>query len=184
MLYNLLTNPSLPTRHRYSLLIPFTLVTPARPIQSRTSSMSSLRQSSTPAWPLYAKPHSTGLPIQQKSAPSASALKISVPCRIPPSTCTGTCPLTAATTSGSASSVARAPLSWRPPWFDTMMPCTPWWTANSASSAVAMPLTQTSIGAQTDLSHGMDSSHESVGLAACVWNVMGPVGGRRRWPSW
>src|SRR3546814_13047174 len=36
--------------------------------------------------------------------------------------------------------LAATPSSWRPPWFDTMMPSTPAATARLASSAVITPL--------------------------------------------
>ena len=51
----------------------------------------------------YAKPHTTGLPMNTARAPSANALSTSVPCLIPPSTKTSTFPSTAFTTSGRAS---------------------------------------------------------------------------------
>jgi len=49
------------------------------------------------------------LSIKQKSAPSASASKMSVPRRIPPSKCTGTSPATALTVSGSAFRIDEMP---------------------------------------------------------------------------
>src|SRR3990170_154225 len=76
-------------------------------------------------------------------APRASALRMSVPRRMPPSRRTSHRPCTASTTSGSASIVAGAPSSWRPPWFETMMPAMPWSRAMRASSAVMMPLSRT-----------------------------------------
>lgn len=84
--YRRLTNPLVSTLTRYSFVISSTLTTPAKAMQSLISSMNSFKQSSTPACPLYARPQSTGLPIQTKSAPSARALKTSVPCLTPPST--------------------------------------------------------------------------------------------------
>lgn len=54
-----------------------------------------------------------------------------------------------------------------------------------ASSPVAMPLTQTSIsGWHSFFSQSMSSSQDSVGLAACVWNVIGPSGFTLFSPSW
>ena len=47
------------------------------------------------------------------------------------------------TTSGSASSDAMAPSSWRPPWFDTTTADAPCSQARSASSAVTSPFTTT-----------------------------------------
>ena len=73
-------------------------------------------------------------------APSASATRASVPRRTPPSNSTGSAPPTASTTSGSASRLATAPSSCRPPWLDTTIPSTPCSTARVASSAVRMPL--------------------------------------------
>ena len=146
-------------------------------MHSLNSSLRIFSISFTPSSPLYANPQSVGLPTQTKSAPRASALKISVPCLTPPSTCTGIFPCTASTTSGRASNVASAPFSCLPPWFDTTTPSTPWWTASSASSPVAIPLTHTSIsGLQTSFSHAMSRSQFSVGFAACEWKVTGPEG--------
>ncbi len=97
----------------------------------------------------------------------------------------GIFPLATDTISGSASSVANAPLSCRPPWFETTIPETRCWRARRASSAVAMPLTHTSIsGAHCWVSQAMSRDQFRVGLAAWVWKVMGPVGGWRVWGFW
>ena len=74
-------------------------------------------------------------------APKASALKISVPRRMPPSMNTGMRPPTAATISGRHSMVERRVSSPRPPWFDTTMPSAPACMASTASSGDTMPFT-------------------------------------------
>ena len=48
--------------------------------------------------------------------------------------------VTASTTAGSASSVAIAPSTWRPPWLETMTPSMPSSTARAASSGWRIPL--------------------------------------------
>ena len=52
-------------------------------------------------------------------------------------------PSTASTISGSASSVAATPSSWRPPWFDTTSAAAPCSHASLPSSAVSTPFTTT-----------------------------------------
>ena len=83
--------------------------------------------------------------MQIASAPIASALKISVPRRNPPSTNTGTRPPIASTTSGNESIVARRLSIARPPWFDTIKPSTPCSNARVASSCVTIPFKTTRI---------------------------------------
>src|SRR5262245_30585614 len=115
-------------------------VVPACRIISTSSRLRMSRTLSTPAWPKAASPQMYGRPMQMPLAPRASALKISVPRRNPPSMRTGSLPWTPSTTSGRHSIVPRPPSCARPPWFDTMIPSTPWRTASSASSRVSMPL--------------------------------------------
>ena len=88
-----------------------------------------------------------GRQIITASAPSASALKISSPVRIPPSTMMVVRPLTASTISGSTSAVAGVSAKARPPWFDTMIAAAPAWTAFSALFAVMIPFTTKGISA-------------------------------------
>ena len=85
---------------------------------------------------LTARPQMAGRPARQKSAPSANALNISVPRRIPPSMAIGILPFTAGAISRSASKVEGTPSSWRPPWLEMMMPSNPCSAASLASSAV------------------------------------------------
>ena len=73
------------------------------------------------------------------SAPSASALNMSIPLRIAPSTKIVSLPPTASTISGSTSAVAGQWSSTRPPWFETTMPLAPASSAFSAPRAVMMP---------------------------------------------
>lgn len=75
-------------------------------------------------------------PTKQCDAPSARALKISEPRRIPPSIASGIRPCATGAHSLSASRVAGTPSSWRPPWFEMMTPSTPYWMASSTSSGV------------------------------------------------
>lgn len=82
-----------------------------------------------------ARPQSAGRPAMQKLAPSASALKMSVPRRMPPSMPIGMRPLTTAATSRKTCSVAGAESNWRPPWLEMTMPSRPHLMASSASSA-------------------------------------------------
>jgi len=97
----------------------------------------------TPAAPATPKPHKYGRPICTACAPNASAFTTSVPRRMPPSTSTGTRPPTFSTTSGKASMVAGTVSRLRAPWFDTMIPETPAFTAVAASSGLRMPLSST-----------------------------------------
>lgn len=64
---------------------------------------------------------------------------MSVPLRTPPSISTGTLLPTAAAMAGSASSVAGAVSSWRPPWLLTTMPSAPASSALTASPAERTP---------------------------------------------
>jgi hypothetical protein len=75
-------------------------------------------------------------------APSASALNASAPLRMPLSITIGTRPATASATAGRASSVAIAPSTCRPPWFDTTIPSIPASTARDASPGWRMPLSR------------------------------------------
>ena len=84
----------------------------------------------------------TGARSAPRRAPSASALNASAPLRTPESSSTGTRPPTASTTPGSASSVAIAPSTWRPPWLETTMPSMPASSARRASSGCRMPLSR------------------------------------------
>lgn len=74
---------------------------------------------------LTAKPQRATRPRKQKSAPSARALKMSVPRRMPPSIPILICPLATGAHSASASMVAGTPSSCRPPWFEMMTPSSP-----------------------------------------------------------
>lgn len=96
-----------------------------------------------------------GLPTQTHSAPSASATKISLPLRKPPSTCTPK-PNRLATGahSISASMVGGTPSNCLPPWLLINTPSHPYLAANSTSSLVRMPLIQICIFVLC-LSHGM-----------------------------
>jgi len=62
--------------------------------------------------------------MKTKSAPSASAVRMSVPRRNPLSIITAISPASA-TMSGSTCKGLAALSSWRPPWLDTTMPSTP-----------------------------------------------------------
>ncbi len=66
---------------------------------------------------------------------------MSAPRRTPLSSITVTLSPTAALIAGKASSEAGAWSSWRPPWFETMMPSTPISAARTASAGFRMPLT-------------------------------------------
>ena len=100
-----------------------------------------------PSSPAAARPQHAGRPTSTAVAPRASALKISVPRRNPPSTSTGTRPSTASTISGSTVIGAWTESSCRPPWFETTIPSTPTSTPIRASSAVMIPLTRSGTGA-------------------------------------
>ena len=114
--------------------------------ESIIASSSSARRISntwcTPSAPLTANPQNIGRPTITARAPRARALSASVPRRMPPSRYTSQRPATASTISGSASILAMAESSCRPPWFETMTPYTPRSSASSASSAVRMPLSR------------------------------------------
>ena len=65
-----------------------TFLTLSHPESAMALSSSSLRMSSTfstPSCPFQASPHKTGLPTKTISAPSARALRTSVPVETPPS---------------------------------------------------------------------------------------------------
>ena len=94
-------------------------------------------------------------------APSANALNMSAPPRTPLSSSTGTRPSTAPTTPGSASIVAIAPSTWRPPWLDTRIPSMPASMARRASSGCRMPLS--TIGSLVRSRRNGRSSHVSDG---------------------
>src|SRR5262249_5485536 len=73
-------------------------------VSARASSERSISSTRvTPSSPAKASPQNTGLPIATAVAPSASALTISVPRRIPPSISRGTLPATASRIAGSSS---------------------------------------------------------------------------------
>src|SRR6266568_1587795 len=139
-------NPAL-----WTILPQLTRVTISRPISrtvrqpasARVRSKSAKRFSitaATPASPASANPYTYGRPMHTAAAPRARALNTSAPVRTPESSSTGTRPPTASTTAGSASSVAIAPSTCRPPWFDTTSPSTPASSARRASSGWSMPL--------------------------------------------
>jgi hypothetical protein len=71
---------------------------------------------------LTAKPQIGTLPTKQKQAPSASALKISVPLLIPPSIAMGIFPAATGAHSLKASSVAGALSNCLPPWLEIITP--------------------------------------------------------------
>ena len=73
-------------------------------------------------------------------APRASARKTSAPVRTPESSSSGTRPSTAWAMSGSASRLAGAGSTWRPPWLETRIADAPALTASAADSGVRMPL--------------------------------------------
>ena len=82
---------------------------------------------------------------------------------MPPSTSTSIRPSTASTTSGSASIVAGAPSSWRPPWLETITPAAPCSQASAASSAVTMPFTSTGrLESETSSSRSSHSTEGSI----------------------
>lgn len=83
-----------------------------------------------------ANPQNGILPIKQKLAPNARALKISEPRRIPPSTAIGMRSLATGAQTRSASNVDGMPSSCRPPWFEMTTPSMPYLMANSISSGV------------------------------------------------
>lgn len=85
---------------------------------------------------LTASPQNGIRPMKQKSAPKASALKISEPRRIPPSTAIGIRPLAIGAQTRRASSVDGMPSSWRPPWLEMTTPLTLYLRASSISSGV------------------------------------------------
>ena len=88
--------------------------------------------------------HFTNLGIQAEAAGTvlrAQAMRTtSRPERTPPSTNTGTRPLTASAIRGSALALDKAPSSCRPPWLETTMPSAPWFIAANASSGSSTPL--------------------------------------------
>mmetsp|Transcript_3713 Transcript_3713/g.7742 ORF Transcript_3713/g.7742 Transcript_3713/m.7742 type:complete len:216 (-) Transcript_3713:690-1337(-) len=129
----LLVTKSLPTS--------FTVAHPHIAMAASTSLPNIPSMSPTPCSPLQASAKNTGRPNPTAVAPSANALTTSDPLLTPPSIRTGTRPPTAVTTSGRASIAPRHPSRARPPWFDTITPSTPAFTAHRASSAVIMPLT-------------------------------------------
>lgn len=74
---------------------------------------------------LTARPHMAILPTKTKSAPSATALKISEPRRKPPSMAMRVLPLAIGAISRRISIVAGVVSSCRPPWLEMMIPSTP-----------------------------------------------------------
>lgn len=72
-----------------------------------------------------ARPQMAILPTKTKSAPSATALKISEPRRKPPSMAMRVLPLAIGAISRRMSIVAGVVSSCRPPWFEMMIPSTP-----------------------------------------------------------
>lgn len=74
---------------------------------------------------LTARPQMAILPTKTKSAPSATALKISEPRRKPPSMAMRVLPLAIGAISRRMSIVAGVVSNCRPPWFDMMIPSTP-----------------------------------------------------------
>ncbi len=101
---------------------------------SRASSVcSSSSNRCTPSAPYAARPHITGRPKSTPCAPSASAFRMSLPRRNPPSMKMGALPPTASTIAGSIS-IRTAPAL-----LETMMPCAPCLSA-PASAGLVTPL--------------------------------------------
>ena len=101
----------------------------------------------------------------------ARAFAISLPRRTPPSTSTSMRPPTASITAGKTSSALGALSSWRPPWFDSTMPSTPWTSARSASATESIPLTHT-LPRQWSRSHAIASHPRLMSiwrLSAAAW---------------
>mmetsp|Transcript_24727 Transcript_24727/g.80865 ORF Transcript_24727/g.80865 Transcript_24727/m.80865 type:complete len:238 (-) Transcript_24727:1561-2274(-) len=125
------------------------------PMNCMAPSVSCLRMSSvasTPACPYAARPYSAARPMPTAFAPSASALKTSVPRVIPPSRRTSKAEPSnpgsarkASITSTSASSVGRAVSRLRPPWLLTTIPARPSRKARTASAPVCTPLSRTGV---------------------------------------
>ena len=105
------------------------------PKSARLRSRSAKRQRNTcsaPASPAAASPYMTGLPTNTAWAPNASALRISVPHRMPESNNTVTswpafvlCERMASAMAGSRLRLPAAPSYWRPPWLLTIIPSQP-----------------------------------------------------------
>jgi hypothetical protein len=89
---------------------------------------------STPSCPNAPNPQMYGRPMPMEDAPSAIALKMSVPRRIHRHRSPECDRYVPCTTSGSDVIVARIEFSARPPWFEQNKPSTPRATASSASS--------------------------------------------------
>lgn len=114
---------------------------------------------------LTAKPQTGILPRKQWLAPSANALKMSDPRRIPPSMVIGIRPRATGAQIRRASRVDGAPSSWRPPWFEITIPSMPCWIASSTSSGEHTPFSQ--MGRDVCfLSQGIAVSQSRVGSAA------------------
>ena len=88
----------------------------------------------------------SGRPKNTNCAPRHQAIRMSAPRRTPLSSITVTLSPTAALIAGNASSEAGAWSSWRPPWFETMIPSTPISAARTASAGLRMPLTTSGRG--------------------------------------
>mmetsp|Transcript_6399 Transcript_6399/g.15071 ORF Transcript_6399/g.15071 Transcript_6399/m.15071 type:complete len:200 (+) Transcript_6399:151-750(+) len=94
----------------------------------------------TPCSPPTARAYTAGRANMTALAPSPTALKMSVPRRIPPSMKMGICPRTSSAIAGSTSIVAGTESSCRPPWLDTTMAAAPALMASLASSGCMTPL--------------------------------------------
>lgn len=144
---------SFPIQHQLGLYTIVTLV------QSRNA------RNSSPRTILTASPQIGIRPTKQNWAPSASALKMSDPRRMPPSIVICIRPLVMGAHCRSASTVAGIPSSCRPPWLEMIIPSTPKDTAFSTSSGDVMPFSHISIFVCA-CSQGMTSAHSSVSSKA------------------
>ena len=109
-----------------------------------TTLMSSEKQSKRalkPATPSAPNAKSAGRPIIAKSAPSANALTISSPLRIPLSNKRGKSDPTASLINGKSWIAGGTLSSCRPPWFETYIASAPRFFTRLASSVEVTPFT-------------------------------------------
>jgi hypothetical protein len=197
-LHSFASMPSFPRMLRWFRVISATVRHPANAIVDLNSSKRIRIASSTPSCPLYwayqcmiggleiilltTRPQIATLLRKQKSAPSAMALKMSDPLRIPPSTAIRIWPFAIGAHCRRASNVAGTPSSWRPPWFEMSMPSTPAVIVCSTSSGDEMPLSQICILVFA-FNQGMISSHSRASSKAWGPLFFPSTAPNSSWPS-
>lgn len=119
----------------------FTSEQPDIAIVSSNSSLKIFKIFATPSVPLAANPYRTGRPTNTILAPKANALNTSVPVLTPPSIIIDNLPETAFDISEITWIVAGTPSNNLAPWFETIIPWQPAFTARTASSFLNIPFT-------------------------------------------